>query len=323
MANKYTGIGSKFQIGDETTYGTLPEMDMTLNYLNESLKLEVKKEDEETLLAGKTINGVNINGYDVSGDFTVNLKPENLSFFKYFLKEEAAPTMVSTGYYKHTLTFYNPTDEQPSFSATIDRKAKVVAYTGLLASSVSIQGDARSPISVKVSVKGQGKEVDGTISETLEDPALESFNAIGGSVSIKGSVINDITSASIEIDESLDDGAPTYGSGLYNNKHQHGRKIAKPTFDCYYNSATSPIREADYKGNTYIANYIEWVSRSEVSAGNPYKIRFTMPKVSINEASPTVSGKDVIKLTISGNATSNASTEPLTVEIWDNVATKY
>jgi hypothetical protein len=322
MADKYTGIGLKLQIGPETTWGTLADPDMNLNYLSHTLKETVTKESEESLLASTTVNALNVNGYSVSGDIELNLKPENLPILKYGFKEPADPTSVASGVHKHTLHLLGPKDEQKSFSAIVDEGPKVVGFTGLIPDSYEFSGDAKKPISLKISVKGRA-EVSATLDETLDDPSLSTFTAISGVVGIGGSSIEGITKASVTISESLDEGEATYDSGLYNNKATHGLKEVKTDIEGFYNTTTSTIEETDYRGDVYVAEQITWVSPSMIATGYPYKIVFTLPKVSITDASQSGSGKDTKKITLQGQATGNGGSIPLTIEIWDSVATKY
>jgi len=321
---KFYGVGKKLQIGPEASFGTLATMEDQLNYLSESLKLVVSKEAEESLLAEKTVNALNVKGYSVEGDVKVNAKPENLrSIFKYAFYEAAAPTEVTTGVYKHTLVLLPQGQAQKSASIIVDRGAAVKAYLGLILTALKFEGQAKEQIGVTLSFKGKGVEQDGSLLGTLDDPSLSTFNALNGTISFAGVTITDVTNASLEIDEGADEGEATYGSGLYNNQALHGLKVVKLSVDAYYNAQSETIRESFFKQDAYVAVVLAWQSAAEIETGYPFKIQFTMPKVAVSPMDPAVSGKDVIKLTIEGQATGNGGSEPLTVEVWDDIATVY
>ena len=321
----YKGVNRKLQIGVETTYGSLAAMDTVLNYTSESLKVTADKKEEETLLVSKFAKAFSLNGLSVAGDTELILKPENLNTLKYGFYEAAAPVaVVADSVFKHTLVAIPQGTDQSSASILVDRGASVIGYTGLILSSLKLEGKAGEPIKATFSWKGQ-KELDAQALETtLVNPSLSSFMTFGGSLAVNGIDINGLVqSATVEIDLGLDDPGKTQGSGLYSLEPLHGEKTGSFDISVYWDDDIDTIRTALAKADAYGSVVLAWQSSALIATGYPYKLQITCPKVSVSDCSPSISSKDRMTAKISGKVTEYGDCEPITIETWDARSTKY
>jgi|GEM_PF-5542109 len=320
----YKGVNKVLQIGPESVYGTLAKMDSVLNYTSESLKANVDKKEEETLLVSKFAKALSLNGISVSGDTALILKPENLKILKYGFLEAADPTSVATGVYKDTLVALPQSASQQPASILIDRGASIVGYVGLILSSLKLEGKAGEPIKATLSWKGQQELDDQALASGLATPSLESFSTFEGTISIGGTDINGLVqSISAEFDMGLDDPGKTQGSGLYSLEPLHGEKTGKFEVTAYWDDAIDSIRKAFAKKDAYAEVALSWQSPALIATGYPYKIGITCPKVSIQDSATSIASKDRLTAKIEGNVTENSGSEGVTIEICDGTSAKY
>ena len=314
------GSGSSFQIGLETEYGVKVEPTEQINFLNESITLDVIRESEESLLMAKTIRSKDVMGYSSGGDFSVILKPENIKPLLYLsLGKEEYPELKSgtTGVYKHSFTLTEPDETLPSFTAVIDRKFAVPAYTGLKVSSFSLEAQSADYIRSSLSLQGSGKEEEGEV-VTLPIPTLKAFRFVNGSLTLDGVEFGEVSSVKLDINNQLDEGDFTLGSGYYRSEGQHNEREVSISIDCFYNAKSNTIRENKYKTDGATANIIlTFESPEEIETGEKIRFEVILPNVVITEANPNVSGKEKIELTLEGMALEGIETEPITINVFD------
>lgn len=322
----YTGIGSKLQVAKEATWGTLPaSMTENISYLSETLSLNVERKEEETLLSNKATAGMDIMAKKVSGDISLLLKPENAgTVFALALGKEAAPALEdgTTGVYKHVFTALGPQDEQPSFSVTIDRKAAVHAYTGLVVDSLKIEAQAGDYVKGTLSVKGRD-EVAGSINAALAVPTLKAFRFANGSVTFDGVEYGSVTGANFSFSNSTDDGDQTLSSGYNYTKPLHSMKSAEVEFDVFYDADTNTIREEKYKQEALLGIVLTLESPAEIETGEKYRFEIVIANAVVSECQPNIGGKDKIKLKIKAIATEVSGAEPVVINYYSNKATAY
>lgn len=324
MSNYSRGSGSQFQIGKETTWGTKVVPNRLLNFLSESLKLNVERIEEDSLLVQKTARKMDVMGYTVDGDVSVILKPENVKEILYLaLGVEAAPALkaTTTGVYEHEFTLTDHNASLPSFTAIIDRKASTPAYTGLKVSNLSIEAQSKNFIRATMGLKGKAEEA-GTLAVGLSVPTLSSFRFVNGSMTIDAVEFADVTSVNFTIDNKLDDGEYTLGSGIYASEMEHNERMVSISFDCFYNAAADDIREDKYKvDGATAAIVLTFETPDEIEVGEKYTIQIELPKVVITQANPMVSGKEKLAFNISGTALQGVS-EPVTITYFDGTNAK-
>jgi hypothetical protein len=295
-----------------------------LNFLSESLKLDVDRKVEDNLLTAVVAQQGEIVGLKVSGDFAVGLKPENAGLlFKMGMGAEGTPTLKggTTGVYKHPFTLVPSTGSLPSFSATVDRKQAVKAYTGLKVDTLKLEAQSQDTLRATVGVKGK-TEASGTTA-SLSAPTLKSFKFAGGSLTIDTVSFASVTGFNLEIANKLSEEKPNIGSGLYSPEPLHDTREVKVTIEADYDAQSEAVHETNFKAGTLIALVAKFYSTSLIEAGQPYEIDITIPNLEIVEASPNVGGRGKITMSISGNAVAVGSTEPITVDFYSAQATAY
>jgi hypothetical protein len=319
-----TGAGSRLQLGKESVYGTLVTMTDQMNFLSESLKLEVEKKTEDNLLTSVVNQAGEIVGLKSSGDFVLGLKPENAGLIlKLGMGAEGTPTLKggTTGVYQHPFTLISATASMPSFDITVDRKQAVKAYTGCKIDTLKLEAHSQDTLRATVTVKSR-TEVTGTAA-VLTAPSLKSFKFAGGTLTIDAVSFCSVTDLTLEIMNKLTDEKPNICSGLYSPEPLHETREVKITLEADYDAQTEAIHETNFKAGTLCALVAKFYSTSEIEAGQPYEIDITIPNVEIVEASPNVDGRDKITISISGNAVAVGSVEPLTIDYFSEKATAY
>lgn len=320
MANYARGAGSVFQIGKETNFGELATPTNQINFLSEGISLEVERIQEESLLLSKTSRSMDVMSYNVSGDFAVILKPENIKQLFYLtMGVEGSPTLVdgSTAVYEHQFTLMEPDGSLPSFTAVIDRKISVPAYTGLKMQSMSLEASSKDYIRGTFNVQGSGKEEDGAV-ENLPIPVLKAYRFVNGVLTLDGTEFGDVSNVSIEVNNNLDEGVSTLGSGYYSSEGEHNEREITINIDCFYNAASNTIREQKYKEDGATANIeLTFESPEEIEDGEKNRFTIQLPNVVITEANPNVGGKDKIEITLNGTALETETEEAITALVYD------
>ena len=320
MANYARGAGSVFQIGKEIEYGTLVSPTNQINFLSEGISLEVVRITEESLLLSKTARFMDVMTYNVSGDFSVILKPENIKeLFLLTMGVEEAPVLkeLTTGVYEHKFLLASPDVSLPSFSAVVNRKFSTPAYTGLKIQSMSLEAKSADYIRGTFSVQGSGKEEVGTI-ETLPIPTMKAYRFVNGQLTIDGVEFAEVSSVKVDINNQLDEGQQTLGSGYYKTEGEHNEREITIGIDCFYNAQSNTIREEKYKTDGATANIVlTFESPEEIETGEKNRFVFNLPNVVITAANPNVAGREKIELTIDGQALETATQEALEVLVYD------
>jgi hypothetical protein len=320
MAAYARGAGSQLQIGKESTYGTKATPNRLVNFLSESLRQNVEKIVEDSLMASKTVRSKDIVGKSVDGDFNVILKPENMKELFYLaLGVESAPSLkaATSGVYEHEFTPAAHDGSLPSFTAVVDRKAATPAYTGLKIASLSMEANPKDFLRATISVKGKAEE-SGSLQTGLDMPVLKSFRFVNGTMTIDGSAFDEVTSVNLSIDNALDDGEFTLGSGFYPSEMEHNDRAISIDWECFYNSDVEALRQAKLLTDGATASIVlTFETPEEIESGEKYTIKVELPSVSVDEAAPAVGGKDRIKVSVKGQALEAGGSEAITVTVYD------
>lgn len=318
MSNFYVGAGSVCQFGKEATYGTLDEMTALVNLTSESLTTTVTKGDEGNLLAKKTATTRDLMAIDVDGSISFILRPE---FAGTLLQaalggDDTVAQDGSTEFYNHTITLCDPDDDLPSLSITVDRKAATKAYTGCVISTLSLECAAGDYVKGSFDVDGY-KEVAGTIDTDITSYDIPSYRCTSATFTV-GGVSYDVSSVTLSIDNALETAPKTYASGLYAGAPKHGTRQVSVNFEIPYASNVETLKSTYLTTETNAALVLTFESST-----TGYKITTTLPNVAITEIDANVSGTGVINATVSGEALSVGSAEPITVVIRDKESTAY
>lgn len=329
-----TGQGTSLQIGQETTWGTATPVTMAANYLQETLKLNVERKEEDTLVGGKTSRDMDIMKFGVDGDFSVLAKPQNIGLLiglalgaettAVQLTDDGTESGIPIDVWKHVFTMVETGIDStlPSFTAVVNRHVAAKAYTGLKVESLKIEAKAGDYVRITMSVKGKAEQA-GIIDRTLSIPDIKAFRFAGGSCTFDGVEFGDATGFTIEIKNTLDEGDQTLGSGYYGTENEPQGREVSISVETSYNAKTETVREQKYKTENNVDVKLKFVSPSEVIDDINYELGIDLPKVAVTECSPNVGGKEKITLTINGKALEGPDTEAVTVTLIDGLDTKY
>lgn len=319
-----TGAGTRFQIAKESSYGVLPTMTQQLNFLSESLKLTVDKKAEENLLTAVVDQASEIVALKAGGDFVVGLKPEDAGLLiKLCLGAEGTPTLKggTTGVYKHPFTLVGASGSLPSFSATVDRKQAVKAYTGAKVASWKLEAMSGEALKLTVSIKGKAEAAGSAAA--LTGPSLKSFKFAGAVLTAGGTSVGSATGITIEGDNKLTDDKPNIESGLYNPEPIHETREIKVSLDMDYDAVSEAFHETNVKVGTLLALIAKFYSVSEIETGQPYELDVTIANLEVTEAPANVSGRGKIAVSVSGKAIAVGSTEPLAIDLYSAQSAAY
>lgn len=319
-----TGQGATLQIGQESTWGTAAEPDTLVNFLNESLNLNIERTEEDTLVGGVTSKNMDIMRKSVSGDFALIAKPGNVGkIIGLSLGVEAEPETAG-GVTTHTFTPIHAglNNSLPSFTTVINRHVATKAYTGCKVNSLAIAVSAGDYMRLTVSTVGKNEET-GTSAEGLTIPELKAFRFAGGTCTFDGVEFGEVTGVTVNYGNNLDEGVQTLGSGYFNTEAEPQSRDITVSIESFYNANTETVREQKYKTENNCAVVLRFESPDVIEGDTHYSVEITLPKVVINECNPNIAGKERINLTIGGKALQPESGEAITIKLVDATATKY
>lgn len=322
-----TGQGASLQLGQETSWGVKVAPTTAINFTSESFKPQIDRTEEDSLIGNATASSMDIQKRSTVIGWEQLAKPENIGLvLAMALGVEAAPVedTEKDDVFSHKFTLLKPglTSSLPKFTAYVDRHVAVKAYTGCKIGSLGISCSAGDYM--RISVSGIGKdEVSGAIDSSLIVPALKAFRFAGGKVKFDDVENGEITSIECNIENSLDDGEQTTGSGYYGTESEPQKRAVTLSCNAFYSSESETVRNTYYKTESEAAIELSFISPSEIVSGVNYEIKIEMPHVVITEADPNVSGTDKIRLTIGGTAVQSGTDEPITITLIDSKSTKY
>lgn len=314
------GAGSQLQIGLEQTWGTAATPNRLLNFLSENIKFNIERIQEESILAQKTARQQDVMGYSTSGPVETILKPENAKEIFYLaLGVEASPSlkMGTSGVYRHAYTLADHDASLPSFTAIVDRKAAVPKFTGNKISTLKLAAKAKDYLRASLELKGRTEEA-GTLVSGLEFPTKRSFRFVNGKLTLDGSDFVNVTSVEVTLDNSLDDGEHTLGSGYFPTEMEHNERKVMVNAECFFDSDSNAVRESKYKVDGATAAFVlEFITPDDIEPGEPFLIRVTLPLVTITTADVNVAGKDKMRMALEGVAL-EGDAEAITIEVFDD-----
>jgi len=314
----YTGAGASLQIGKESVFGTGVPPTELVDITSESMKVSVEKGDEGSLLASKTPQSRDLLGISAGGSVSFILRPEfaGLLLHAALGGADVCAQVGATEKYTHTLTLGGANSALPSLTLVVDRKAAIKKYPGCTIASLSLDCAAGDYVKGSIELKGI-KEETGTLNANLTGFTIPSYRCTSATFTIGGATF-DISSASFKLDNALEDAPKTYASGLYPGQPAHGVRSVTISFEIPYSASVDNLKDT-YLTTEANASVVLTFS----SSNSDYSIKLTIPNLSINDIEASVGGTGLISATVSGEAISVGSTEPLTIEVTDKTSTAY
>lgn len=313
-----TGAGAGLQIGKEAAFGTAVRPAVLVDITGESIKASVEKGDAGSLLASKTALSRDLLGVSAGGSFSFILRPESAGLILHAALGGADGCVQDgdTGKYAHTLHLCGANDSLPSLTVVVNRKAAVKKYAGCTVSSLSLDCAAGDYVKGSVDLKGV-REESGELNPELSGFTIPSYRCTSAAFTVGGESF-DISSASFKLDNALEDAPRTYASGLYPGQPQHGTRSVTLSFDIPYSAQVETL-----KGTYLITEQNASVALTFTSSNQDFKVQISIPNLSVNDVSSSVSGTGIISATVAGEALSVGSAEPLEIVITDRTSAAY
>lgn len=257
-------------------------------------------------------------GVSVAGSISFILRPEfaGLLLHAALGGHDTCEQVEATDSYTHTLTLCGANEEIPSLTIVIDRKAAVKRYAGCTISSLSLDCAAGDYVKGSVEIKGV-REEPGTVNNSLGAFTIPSYRCTSASFTLDGMAF-DISTATLKIDNALEDAPKTYGSGLYASQPAHGKRSVTISFEIPYSAQVENLKSTYLTTETNVS-----VALSFSSSQSDYSIHITIPNLSINDVDASVGGTGILSATVAGETLSVGTVEPLTVVITDKTDSAY
>lgn len=314
----YTGSGASLQIGKESAFGAGVVPSALVDITSESIKVSAEKGDEGSLLAAKTPQSRDLLGVSVAGSASFILRPESagLLFHAAMGGADTAAQVGSTGKHTHTFNLCGANADLPSMTVIVDRKAAVKKYAGCTVSSLSLDCAAGDYVKGSMEINGV-KEESGVLNAELSGFSIPSYRCTAATFTIGGAAF-DISSASLKIDNALEDAPRTYASGLYPGQPQHGTRSVTLSFEIPYSASIETLKSS-YLTTEDNASVVLAFGSSDADC----TVRITIPNLSVSDVEAAVGGTGLLSAKIQGEALSVGSAEPLTVVVTDRTAEAY
>jgi hypothetical protein len=115
----------------------------------------------------------------------------------------------------------------------------------------------------------------------------------------------------------------TTATGLYLTEPEQGAREVKVSADVLYNATSDDIRDSFFLTDSVVEVVINFVNGEIADDDVPYSLSFTIHFAQVEDASPTISGADIIKYTLSMRATEGSGQEPVKAELVNLRSTAY
>lgn len=313
-----TGSGTTIQIGKESGFAINATPTDLINHTNEGINVSVSKGDEGSLLSSKTPTNRDLLAITVEGSINFILRPEFAGIlFNLALGGADSCEIIDEGpLYRHILSLCAANENLPSFSIVIDKKAVIKQYPGCTISALSLTCAAGDFVKGSFDLKGI-KEEAGILNTGIPGFSIPSYRCTSATFSVGGNVF-DISSATLKIDNALEESPKTYASGYYSGQPQHGIRNVTIDFEIPYSKDIE-----DFKSNYLITENTAQVTLTFTSSISDYKVEIILANVSINNVSANIGGTGILTASISGEALSVGEIEPLEIIITDKTPLPY
>ena len=311
------GIGSVCQAGKQTTWGTSVAPTVKINMTSESIATTAEKGDEGNLIAKKTRDQADLIAINTEGGVSAILRPEFADWLF-----ECALGKASSGVY----TLQDVNVDLPISTLVMSRGGIVKTYPDMTIRSLTITAPAQDYVRVdidfigtkEISAGGTGAQTVQNISFTL--PSYKCTKATlkygaGGTASSSLTTELCVNEATITIDNGAEEPSATYCDGLYNGRPIPGLRTVTADITLPFSDTVESFRQAYLLNESAptVALLLQFTTSDEDETVDVY-----LPNVAITTADGNVDGQGVISSSISGEALSVGSTEPITITVTHN-----
>lgn len=203
MANTASGISSQLGFAEESTNGTFETPTSFIEFLSESLKLEIERIESAGIRAGRRVLHRWSPGVQrVTGDFEIELVPHGIGYLLKNLMGNVGTT--GAGPYTHTITLGDLGDtltlqvNRPSIDAT----NRVFSYLGCHITEASFSMAVNEYAKATFSVYGQDEDTAQSLATASYPATYTPFVWSHGSITVAGSGV-DVKSVDLNINRNL------------------------------------------------------------------------------------------------------------------------
>ena len=308
------GIGSVCQAGIQTTWGTSVAPTAKINMTSESLVTTAEKGDEGNLLPKKTRDQADLIAINTEGGISSILRPEFVDWlFKAALGKE------SSGVF----TLQDVNVDLPISTLVISRGGIVKTYPDCTIRSLTLDCPAQDYVRADIDVIGT-KEISAgeTGAQTVQNlsyslPSYKCTSATllyGAGGTAAASLTNSlcVSDVSITIDNGTEEPDATYCDGLYNGRPIPGLRSVTVDITLPFSDTVESFRQnylLDEDAPT-VALKLQFTTADTDETVDVY-----IPNLAVTTADGNVDGQGTITSTISGEALSIGSAEPITITV--------
>lgn len=289
-----------FQIGKETTFGTVAPATDRIRISSESFRPTYNKVSEGLATGGKGAGKVQTMGIQAGGSFSTLMRPDMGLLLELLCG-------VKTG------NVYTPigtelTDSLPSFTAYVDRKAAKCSYPGSKINQITFSAAAGEYLNISVDCTSKLEATGATI-DSLTPSEEKAFRFASGKVKINDSVIADVTSMELTYNNNLAADTQTTDTGDYFKEPECGVREITGTMEMIYAAGAETLRSTLYKTDATFS--IEYVFESDDST-----LTFSIPCAQMNDASANMgSPSEMLRQSMSWNACENGTDELIEITL--------
>lgn len=299
-----SGITTRLQLGVETTFGTAITPTLGLEYTSESLVTNKNYIESAALTGARGRHGMTPSNESVSGDFSFEMNPKNISLILYLAYGDytaEGADLTYTGTYTHSFAPASGDSSLPSFTTIIDRKVDQFTYPGCKVNSLSVEASPDGYLMGTVSLTGLKEVLTGVAQELSysdQDPfTWKDFTLkVGTEGSTPNTVLSDATSFSYTFDNGLEDPLYVADGTAFSKEYDYQQATSDMTVDVLYTDAINAYRESNFKTGVPVSISASWDSGVAVEDGGPnYTLSITMLHAIVSEATFNVSGPERIR----------------------------
>ena len=304
-------------------------INVPVNITSFSIQPSVEKGTEENLLAAKVKDSSYLLSISVDGSFDANLRPE---FTDWIFKaathtEEQA---VDQGVYYYRLA--DAGSDPVASTLVLKKNGKIFTYPSCCVRTFTLNAPNNDFVTVSCDVVGR-EEIDQNGTSAIDPTAYEakSLNNITGTGFTKaGFIVTSgvfkldnteycIESATLTIDNALEDAPRCYQDGQYANIPVMGRRSVTLDFNMPYTDQVET-----WKDTLLLDTITASVSLEFSTADGEYTVKIEIPELSLTSVDSSISGTGVIEASLSGEAIMPKTQvyrngEPLIITVTHNV----
>lgn len=324
MGNMISGNSIRVQVGKEDTYGTTATMQRQIKIASEDFKYNPSKKQEGVLTGNIGAAPFQTMGIRTEDSISFLARPDDLGIFlKAVFGKETVNT--DTGITTHV---FEPignllTDFLPSLTFLIDKKTDIFVYNGCKINSISFSTAAEDFLNVELEVFGKDELYNGTLNTSILPSPLKAFTFSGGKVYLAGSEMADITSINFSYNNNLENTLQTTSTGLYYKEPEPNLREINFDLEMLYGAGAEQWRKDWFKTDDILGVKLEFISREEMTTGNPYKLTIEVPAAQVTECSNATSDANGIRQSATLVGIDNSVDSIITATLLNTFTTAY